>query len=82
MRIVLLKCLFLDPNEEPVKYISDLLPMLQTAKQNCENILAANQINFYDYDRLYKSFYEYLPGQKKENLLNADLEIILSKELS
>lgn len=56
--------------------------MLQTAKQNCENILNYNKIAFYDYDKLYKSFYEYLPGQRKENLFNADLEVILSKELS
>ena len=42
MKITIKKCLMLNANEKPVDFISDLLPMLKTAKINCETVLRAN----------------------------------------
>ena len=81
MKITIKKCLMLNPNEKPVEFISDLLPILITAKTNCETVLRVNQVNIQDYDRLFKSFYEYLPGQRKEALFNAEVDVFLTKEL-
>jgi hypothetical protein len=58
-----------------------LLPQLVAAKQNCEKILTQNKIRFVDFDKLFKSFYEYLPGQRKEAILNPHLEILMQKDL-
>lgn len=62
LNITLRKCLLLNLNEEPIEQINELLPLLQAAKLNCESILGANKIGFNNYDKLFKSFYEYLPG--------------------
>jgi hypothetical protein len=61
---VLKKCLFLNPNEEPLEKIGDLLPLLKPAKDYCEKILNKTKIGYFTYDKLYKSFYEFLPGQR------------------
>ena len=82
IKITIKKCLMLNQNEKPAEFISDLLPLLQTAKLNCEAVLNANKVPIQDYDKLFKSFYEYLPGKRKEAIFNQDLDQILSKELT
>jgi hypothetical protein len=74
IKITIKKCLMLNQNEKPVEFISDLLPLLQTAKLNCEAVLNANKVPIQDYNKLFKSFYEYLPGKRKEEIFNQDLD--------
>jgi hypothetical protein len=44
IKITIKKCLMLNPNEKPVEFISDLLPLLMTARINCEAVLKTNKI--------------------------------------
>lgn len=42
IKITIKKCLMLNPADKPVEFISDLLPLLLTAKLNCEKALQVN----------------------------------------
>lgn len=58
-----------------------MLGPLTQARDNCEKILTQNNILFFKYDKLIKPFYEYLPGQRKESIVNPHIEILMQKDL-